>query len=182
MPLQTPRPAAPSPVLATAPAAPADAAAYFAARLAFHTDVADVHTALAAGATDFVVVDSRSSEAWDQGHVPGAVHLPAARIPQDAGELLDPAVPVVVYCWGPGCDGATRAALALARLGHRVKEMLGGIEYWIREGYEVETRQGRERRPADPLTAPVPAPLSVPVTDPGADPLTAPVGAGDCGC
>ncbi|WP_406204936.1 rhodanese-like domain-containing protein [Streptomyces decoyicus] len=178
MPLQTPRPAAPSRVLATAPAAPDEAAAYFAARLAFHTDVADVHTALAAGATDFVVVDSRSTEAWDQGHVPGAVHLPAARIPQDAGELLDPAVPVVVYCWGPGCDGATRAALALARLGHRVKEMLGGIEYWIREGYEVETRQGRDRRAADSLTAPVGDRLMAPV----AGPLTAPVGAGDCGC
>ncbi|MGW1375522.1 rhodanese-like domain-containing protein [Streptomyces sp. NPDC002446] len=157
---QTPRPT--SPVLATPPAAPADAAAYFAARLAFHTDVADVHTALVAGAADFVLVDSRSTEAWDQGHVPGAVHLPTARIPQDAEELLDPAVPVVVHCWGPGCDGATRAALALASLGYRVKEMLGGIEYWIREGYEVETWQGTERRPADPLTAPV--------------------GGGDCGC
>ncbi|MFE5737948.1 rhodanese-like domain-containing protein [Streptomyces celluloflavus] len=60
-----------------------------------------------------------------------------------------------MYCWGPGCDGATRAALALARLGYRVKEMLGGIEYWIREGYEVTTRQGPWRLPADPLTAPV---------------------------
>ncbi|MFJ9854896.1 rhodanese-like domain-containing protein [Streptomyces sp. NPDC101150] len=164
---RTPGPApaaapATSSVLATPPAAPADAAAYFAARLAFHTDVADVHGALAAGATDFVVVDSRSTESWDQGHVPGAIHLPTARIPQDAGELLDPAVPVVVYCWGPGCDGATRAALALARLGYRVKEMLGGIEYWIREGYEVATWLGTERRPADPLTAPL--------------------GAEDCGC
>ncbi|UQA91001.1 rhodanese-like domain-containing protein [Streptomyces halobius] len=152
------------PVLAVPPAAPADAAAYFAAHLALHTDVADVHSALAtadASPLDFVV-DSRSTEAWDQGHVPGAVHLPSARIPQDAGELLDPAVPVVVYCWGPGCDGATRAALTLARLGYRVKEMLGGIEYWIREGYEVTTRQGTEQRPADPLTAPV--------------------GAADCGC
>ncbi|MFE0379005.1 rhodanese-like domain-containing protein [Streptomyces inhibens] len=163
---QTPQTAADGPatsaVLATPPAAPADAAAYFAARLAFHTDVADVHTALGAGAPGFVVVDSRSTEAWDQGHVPGAVHLPTARIPHDAGESLDPAVPVVVYCWGPGCDGATRAALALARLGYRVKEMLGGIEYWIREGYEVQTWQGTERRPADPLTAPI--------------------GAEDCGC
>ncbi|MFH8570574.1 rhodanese-like domain-containing protein [Streptomyces sp. NPDC017993] len=147
----------PHPVLAVPPATPDDAAAYFAARLAFHTDVADVHRALAAGARDLVVVDSRSTEAWDQGHVPGAVHLPTARMAQDARQILDPAVPVVVYCWGPGCDGATRAALALARLGYRVKEMLGGIEYWIREGYEVTTRLGPQRRPADPLTAPVDA-------------------------
>ncbi len=151
----TAAPQAPSSVLAVPPAAPDAAAAYFAARLAFHTDVADVHAALAAGHVDFVVVDSRSTGSWDQGHVPGAVHLPTAQIPQLAAEFLDPAVPVVVYCWGPGCDGATRAALALARLGYRVKEMLGGIEYWIREGYEVETWEGTRQLPPDPLTAPV---------------------------
>ncbi|GHC33738.1 rhodanese-like domain-containing protein [Streptomyces cinnamoneus] len=151
----TAAPQAPSSVLAVPPAAPAEAAAYFASRLAFHTDVADVHAALAAGRADFAVVDSRSTQSWDQGHVPGAVHLPTAQIPQLAAEFLDPAVPVVVYCWGPGCDGATRAALALARLGYRVKEMLGGIEYWIREGYEVETWEGTRQLPPDPLTAPV---------------------------
>ncbi|MBZ4017376.1 rhodanese-like domain-containing protein [Streptomyces purpurogeneiscleroticus] len=145
--------------MAVPPAAPVEAAAYFAARLAFHTDVADVHAALAGGGDPgFVLIDSRSRESWDQGHIPGAVHLPTARIPERAAGLLDPAVPVVVHCWGPGCDGATRAALALARLGYRVKEMLGGIEYWIREGYAVETADGTERRPADPLTAPLPAP------------------------
>ncbi|MFI8992532.1 rhodanese-like domain-containing protein [Streptomyces sp. NPDC053542] len=143
--------------MAVPPAAPAEAAAYFAARLAFHTDVADVHAALAGGDPGFVLVDSRSRASWDQGRIPGAVHLPTARIPERAAALLDPAVPVVVHCWGPGCDGATRAALALARLGYRVKEMLGGIEYWIREGYAVDTVRGTERRPADPLTAPVPA-------------------------
>ncbi|MEU8548018.1 rhodanese-like domain-containing protein [Streptomyces roseoverticillatus] len=142
-------------VMAVPPAPAADAAAYFAARLAFHTDVADVHAALAAGAGDFAVVDSRSTGAWDQGRVPGAVHLPTAQIPRLARQFLDPAVPVVVYCWGPGCDGATRAALALARLGYRVKEMLGGIEYWIREGYAVETADGTRQLPPDPLTAPV---------------------------
>ncbi|MFF0303294.1 rhodanese-like domain-containing protein [Streptomyces sp. NPDC004562] len=144
-----------NPVLRVAPAAPAEAAAHFRASLAFHADVSDVAAALAAG-TDpgFVVVDSRSTESWDQGHVPGAVHLPTALIPEQAGDLLDPSVPVVTYCWGPGCNGATRAALALAELGHQVKEMLGGFEYWVREGFEYETWQGRERRPADPLTAP----------------------------
>ncbi|MYX41400.1 rhodanese-like domain-containing protein, partial [Streptomyces sp. SID89] len=123
--------------------------------LAFHTDVSDVAAALAAGGDPgFVVVDSRSAEAWDQGHIPGAVHLPTALVPERAEALLDRSVPVVVHCWGPGCDGATRAALALAELGYRVKEMLGGFEYWVREGFAYETRQGVERRTADPLTAP----------------------------
>ncbi|MEU5330677.1 rhodanese-like domain-containing protein [Streptomyces parvus] len=146
------------PVLRVPPASPAAAAAYFGASLAFHADVSDVAAALAAdGDPGFVVLDSRSTASWDQGHIPGAVHLPTALIPEQAAALLDPAVPVVTYCWGPGCDGATRAALALAQLGFHVKEMLGGFEYWVREGFTYETWEGGARRAADPLTAPVDA-------------------------
>ncbi|MFJ1672282.1 rhodanese-like domain-containing protein [Streptomyces bottropensis] len=146
------------PVLRVAPAAPAEAAAYFRASLVFHTDVSDVAAALVAdGDPGFVLVDSRSTESWDQGHIPGAVHLPTALVQEQAGQLLDRSVPVVTYCWGPGCNGATRAALALAELGYQVKEMLGGFEYWAREGFAYETREGTARRAADPLTAPVDA-------------------------
>ncbi|MBT2370023.1 rhodanese-like domain-containing protein [Streptomyces sp. ISL-10] len=145
-----------NPVLRVPPAAPAAAAAYFRASLAFHADVSDVATALAAGGDPgFVVLDCRSTDSWDQGRVPGAIHLPTARIPEQAGTLLDTSVPVVTYCWGPGCNGATRAALALAELGFPVKEMLGGFEYWAREGFAYETREGSTTRDADPLTAPV---------------------------
>ncbi|MFJ6571700.1 rhodanese-like domain-containing protein [Streptomyces sp. NPDC091292] len=151
------------PVLGIPPAPPAQAVAYFGASLAFHADVSDVASALADGRDPgFVVLDSRSTESWDQGHVPGAIHLPTALVPAQAEQLLDRSVPVVTYCWGPGCNGATRAALALAQLGFQVKEMLGGFEYWVREGFAYETWEGRR--------------------EPVADPLTAPVGAAACGC
>ncbi|TLS44015.1 rhodanese-like domain-containing protein [Streptomyces montanus] len=147
-----------NPVLRVAPASPAAAAAHFGASLAFHTDVSDVAAALATdGDPGFVVLDCRSTQSWDQGHVPGAIHLPTDVIPEQAEGLLDKAVPVVTYCWGPGCNGGTRAALALAELGFQVKEMLGGFEYWAREGFEFETWEGRERRTPDPLTVPVDA-------------------------
>src|SRR3989337_2330941 len=103
-----------------------NAADFFAARLAFQTDVSDVQAALAAGRAGFVLIDSRSTQSWDQGHIPGAVHLPTADLDRDR--------PGVTYCWGPGCNGATRAALVLAERGFQVKEMIGGIEYRIREG------------------------------------------------
>jgi rhodanese-related sulfurtransferase len=74
------------------------------------TDVSDVHAALESGAPGFVLVDSRSTESWTQGHVPGAVHLPGAEIAARADAELDRSVPVATYCWGPGCNGATRAA------------------------------------------------------------------------
>ncbi|MCO5996510.1 rhodanese-like domain-containing protein [Actinoallomurus rhizosphaericola] len=144
-----------SSVLSTAPASPEEAARHFAARLAFETDVSDVHADLEAGVPGLVVVDSRGVEAWDQGHLPGALHLPTALIAERAPALIPPGTAVVTYCWGPGCNGATRAALAFARLGYRVKEMIGGYEYWVREGFIVETATGRVGTPADPLTAPV---------------------------
>jgi rhodanese-related sulfurtransferase len=136
---------------------PAVAAAHFAHRLSVETDVSDVAAALESGRPGFVLLDSRSAEAWAQGHVPGAVHLPGREIAGRAPAELDRSVPVVTYCWGPGCNGATRAALALSLLGFRVREMLGGFEYWAREGLPVETADGVDRAPADPLTTQAPA-------------------------
>jgi rhodanese-related sulfurtransferase len=135
-----------------------DAVSFFTAKLSFETDVSDVAEALAAGEPGFTLVDTRAIGAWRQGHIPGAVHLPRTMIPVRAAKLLDPAVPVVTYCWGPGCNGATRSALALAERGYRVREMIGGIEYWIREGFAVQTPDGLVSEAVDPRTAPAPAP------------------------
>ncbi|MFA1549623.1 rhodanese-like domain-containing protein [Actinomadura chokoriensis] len=139
----------------TPAATPAEARRHFAARLAFETDVSDVAADLAAKAPGIVVADTRSAESWAQGHVHGAIHLPTAEIAERAGDLIPDGVTVVVYCWGPGCNGAHKAALEFAKLDRPVKEMIGGFEYWAREGFPVETGDGSvTRRPADPLTAP----------------------------
>ena len=136
---------------------PAVAVTHFLARLRVETDVADVHADLTAAVPDLVVVDSRGDAAWAQGHLSGAVHLPTAQIAARAAGLVPPGARVVTYCWGPGCDGATRAALEFARLGYPVKEMRGGYEYWVREGLPVVTGTGLTHRPVDELTAPRPA-------------------------
>ncbi|HEU5029390.1 MAG TPA: rhodanese-like domain-containing protein [Spirillospora sp.] len=145
-----------SAVNAVPPARPDEARRHFAARLAFETDASDVAADLAAGTPGIVVVDSRSAESWDQGHVDGAVRIPDAMAAARAGTLAPEGTTVVVYCWGPGCNGAQKAALAFAELGLPVKEMIGGFEYWAREGYPVATGSGAvTRRAPDPLTAPV---------------------------
>ncbi|GAA3473045.1 rhodanese-like domain-containing protein [Nonomuraea roseola] len=133
----------------------AAALAHFAARLAFETDVSDVAADLADKAEGVVVIDSRSLESWSQGHVEGALHLPTREIAAKAEVLVPREATVVVYCWGPGCNGGTKAALEFAKLGYRVKEMIGGFEYWAREGFPVETASGVTNRSIDPLTAPV---------------------------
>src|SRR5260221_14267403 len=84
-----------SAVLSTAPARPDEAAAHFAARLAYETDVSDVHADLEAGAPGLIVVDSRSVESWQQGHLPGAVHLPTAQIAERAPLVVPRDVAVV---------------------------------------------------------------------------------------
>jgi rhodanese-related sulfurtransferase len=111
---------------------------HFSAKLAYETDVADVHVALETSEPGFVLVDSRSRDAWDKGHVPGAIHLPTREIAQHATELIPSGTAVVTYCWGPGCNGATKAALEFAKLGYPVREMIGGFEYWMREGHAYD--------------------------------------------
>ena len=140
------------PILFDHVAAPEEAVRHFRARLGFETDVSDVAGALETGDPGFVLVDTRSEAAWAAGRIPGAMHLPGRRIADEARGRIPAGTPVVVYCWGPGCNGATRAALAFAMLGHPVKEMLGGFEYWAREGFAVERDAGTERHPLDPLT------------------------------
>ena len=135
-------------------APPAAAVAHFAARLSYETDVSDVHADLESGRPGLVVVDVRGADGWERGHLPAALHLPHARIAERAPTLVPRGSLVVTYCWGPGCNGGVRGALAFARLGFQVKEMLGGYEYWVREGFAVRTREGLVSQPADALTAP----------------------------
>ncbi|PPK93803.1 rhodanese-related sulfurtransferase [Kineococcus xinjiangensis] len=135
-----------------------DAVAHFAAKLRFEADPADVAAARAAGRGP-LLVDVRDATAWAQGHVPGALHLPLGELTARLSELppVEEEPEVVVYCWGPGCNGSTKAALALSLAGYRgVREMIGGFEYWAREGLAVETAAGRTRFPVDGLTAPLP--------------------------
>ena len=127
-----------SSVAETPTAPPGVARAHFAGRLAVETDPADVHADLSKGIDSFVVVDVRSPEAYAACHVSGAVNLPVRQIRAETLEALLQSRLAVVYCWGPGCNGATKAAARLSALGVPVKEMIGGIEYWRREGYAVE--------------------------------------------
>ncbi len=118
------------------PAAPSeDALAHFSRRLALETDCWDVHDALARGETDFVVLDVRSPQLYAQGHVPGAVNLPHGKITERRMTDWPDNALFVVYCAGPHCNGANKAAAKLARLGRPVKEMIGGITGWADEGF-----------------------------------------------
>ncbi|MDJ0790779.1 MAG: rhodanese-like domain-containing protein [Acidimicrobiia bacterium] len=128
-----------SQVRAVEPAESASAAAHFASLLGFETDCWDVHHDLETGSPEFVLLDVRSTELFEQGHVPGAVNLPHGRINERNLSAYPDGTMFVAYCAGPHCNGADKAALALAQLGRPVKKMIGGVEGWKDEGFALVT-------------------------------------------
>src|SRR5690606_11411580 len=92
-------------------AEPQAAARHFQSRLQLETDCWDVHAAMANDQQDFVLLDVRGPDAYRQAHVPGALNLPHAAIDEAAvGSFPDDTL-FVVYCAGPHCNGAHRAAV-----------------------------------------------------------------------
>jgi rhodanese-related sulfurtransferase len=119
-------------------AAPQQAAAHFEAQFTFETDCWDTHDAIHRGAPGFVLLDVRSPVLFAQGHVPGAVNLPHAKIIAAKMSEYPKSTLFVTYCAGPHCNGAARGAARLAHLGYAVKLMAGGMTGWIDEGFELE--------------------------------------------
>ena len=106
-------------------------------KLAFETDSWDLRVALEAG-ENIVVVDARSPEAYQGEHIPGAINLPHRKMSEETTGQLDKGALIVVYCDGIGCNASTKGALNMANLGFRVKELIGGLDWWKRDGYKTE--------------------------------------------
>jgi len=115
---------------------------HFEAILGFETDCWDVHHALTAQARDFVLLDVRGPALYGAGHIAGARNLPHGKIVASTLAQYGADTVFVVYCAGPHCNGAARAAIRLARLGRPVKTMPGGITGWIDEGFALRTGDG----------------------------------------
>ena len=88
----------------------------------------------------FVLVDVRSRVAFDQGHLPGAIHIPQGELTRDRLTEFGEDTLFVVYCAGPHCNGSTRGAIRIARIGRPVKEMIGGTTGWVDEGFSLVTK------------------------------------------
>ena len=44
----------------------------------------------------------------------------------------------VVYCDGIACNASTKGAMNMLKLGFSVKELMGGLDGWKKDGYETE--------------------------------------------
>ncbi|QHM74762.1 hypothetical protein C7M52_00705 [Mixta theicola] len=128
-----------SAVLAFPPPAAADSAAWLARKLARYADAWDVAEDLANGVTEIVVIDARSPQAWRAGHICGAVNFPHRDMTPQSLATLDRSKVYITYCDGIGCNGSTKAAWKLASAGLRVKELIGGLDFWRRDRHPVVT-------------------------------------------
>ena len=113
------------------------AAEHFKRRLSLETDCWDVHSTQGTKERGFVLLDVRSAELFEQGHLLGSVNLPHGEITAERLSGYAEDTLFVVYCSGPHCNGAQKAALRIAQLGRPVKEMIGGIEGWMDEGFKL---------------------------------------------
>ncbi|WP_428241414.1 rhodanese-like domain-containing protein [Gynuella sp.] len=127
----------PSAVARPAAASSIEALAHFSHLLRFETDCWDVHHAISNQRQDFVLLDVRGETLYHQGHLPNAVCLPHSRISSESLNKYSADTLFVVYCAGPHCNGADKAAVKLAQLNHSVKKMIGGITGWLDEGFSL---------------------------------------------
>ena len=91
-----------------------------------------------------VVVDVREQDEWDEGHIPGAVHVPRGHLESRIERLApDTSRPVVVYC--SAGNRSAFAAKTLAELGYEdVVSLAGGFTDWKRNGFPVLLQAGLE--------------------------------------
>ena len=107
----------------------------------WEVDPREVHDAVANGnGSAPLVVDVREQHEFEEGHIPGAVHVPRGHLEtRIEGRASDRSTPIVLYC-ASGNRSAFAAKTLTELLGYEdVASMTGGITLWKDRGFDVET-------------------------------------------
>jgi molybdopterin/thiamine biosynthesis adenylyltransferase/rhodanese-related sulfurtransferase len=102
-------------------------------------EIEEISTADAAARADGpLFLDVREPDEWEEGHVPGAVHVPRGNLESRVESLApDRSRPIVVYC--AGGSRSAFAAKTLGELGYEdVLSMAGGYTDWKRNGFPTQ--------------------------------------------
>lgn len=116
---------------------------FYEAKLKYETDSWDLSEAIKNN-EGVIVVDARSNEAYALEHIPISINIPHRTMSEESTKDLDKTKLYVTYCDGIGCNASTKGAVNLARLGFNVKELLGGLDWWKRDGYTTEGKHSTE--------------------------------------
>ncbi|MGI4791215.1 MAG: rhodanese-like domain-containing protein [Janthinobacterium lividum] len=110
---------------------------HYADKLQYETDAWDLTAALEAGEA-VTIIDARSPQDYTLEHIPGAINISHRNMTLETTAHIGSDHLVVTYCDGIGCNASTKAAFNMSRLGFRVKELMGGLDWWKRDGYPTE--------------------------------------------
>ena len=117
---------------------------HYSDKLAYEIDSWDLNVALEAG-ENITVIDTRSQEAFQQEHIPGAISIPHRTMSSETTRDIDKRALVVTYCDGIGCNGSTKGAMNMVKLGFRVRELMGGLDWWKRDGHKTHASAGPDK-------------------------------------
>lgn len=107
---------------------------YYQQKLKYEMDPSDLFEALEKGEA-IMAVDCRQPFGYIKEHIPSAINLPHRQMSEESIQELDKSLLYVCYCDGIGCNASTKGALKMTQLGFKVKELIGGIDWWKFDGY-----------------------------------------------
>lgn len=116
---------------------------FYETKLAYEIDSWDL-SVLIKNQENIVVIDTRSKSFYDMENIPTSINLPHSQMTEETTKEFDKTKLYITYCDGIGCNGSTKGALNMAKLGFRVKELLGGLDWWKRDGHETKGTSGQK--------------------------------------
>ena len=114
-----------------------DQISFYEEKVKYEMDAWDLNEAIQSS-ENLVIIDARSKDSFSSEHIKGAVNLPYRTMTPESTSHIDKNALCVIYCSGIGCNASTKGALKMTQLGFKGKELIGGIEWWKREGYASE--------------------------------------------
>ena len=106
-------------------------------KLAYEMDPSDLYDSFE-NSTEYIALDARQAFGFNKEHIPTAINIPHREMNEETTKHLDKLKTYVSYCDGIGCNASTKGALKMSILGFKVKELMGGIEWWKFDGYATE--------------------------------------------
>lgn len=119
---------------------------YYKQKLEYEIDSSDLFESINQR-DKIMVIDTRSTESYQKEHIPSAISLPHRKMNKKETTELDKSILYVTYCDGIGCNGSTKGALNMAELGFKVRELIGGIDWWKRDGYQTDGENANSGKP-----------------------------------
>ena len=115
---------------------------YYENKLRYEIDSWDLYESLNRG-DKIVVIDARSNDSYNVEHIPDSLNIPHREMNEENTKNLDRDSLYVTYCDGIGCNASTKGALNMVKLGFKTKELIGGLDWWKRDGYETHGEKAR---------------------------------------